>query len=75
MDRAIALGGGRWLAAPGPLAVRVCEPLAPDGFPCAHSLMHAARARMLAELPEPDLHGPGLDSVLPLPAADDTAAG
>jgi 1-acyl-sn-glycerol-3-phosphate acyltransferase len=50
------LGAGRWLPAPGPLHVRLCEPLRPMGYPCAHSLMLAARRSMLAQLPEPDLH-------------------
>lgn len=46
---------GRLLAAPGALAVRLCGPIEPAEHRSVKSLMRAARDRMLAHLPEPDL--------------------
>jgi 1-acyl-sn-glycerol-3-phosphate acyltransferase len=45
----------RLLAAPGPLSVRICEPLAPERYGSARALMHAARRALLEHLDEPDL--------------------
>ena len=52
------LGAGAWLPTPGRLSVNICEPLHPSAFPCAGTLMAAARQRMLERLPEPDLAAP-----------------
>jgi 1-acyl-sn-glycerol-3-phosphate acyltransferase len=45
----------RLLAAPGPLSVRICEPLDPERHGSARNLMHEARRAMLEHLNEPDL--------------------
>jgi 1-acyl-sn-glycerol-3-phosphate acyltransferase len=49
------LPSGRLLASPGALAVRICEPIHAERRESTKRLMHAARQRMLAHLPEPDL--------------------
>ncbi|MEO8465665.1 MAG: lysophospholipid acyltransferase family protein [Gammaproteobacteria bacterium] len=49
------LPAGRLLAAPGPLRVRICEPLHATDEPSARALMHLARRSMLVHLDEPDL--------------------
>jgi 1-acyl-sn-glycerol-3-phosphate acyltransferase len=49
------LGAGAWLLTPGRLTVSICEPLHPGAYPCAGTLMAAARQRILEQLPEPDL--------------------
>jgi 1-acyl-sn-glycerol-3-phosphate acyltransferase len=43
------------LPAPGPLRVRICEPLDPTQHASPRELMHATRRAMLAHLDEPDL--------------------
>jgi 1-acyl-sn-glycerol-3-phosphate acyltransferase len=48
----------RLLAAPGPLRVRICEPLDPARHESARALMQAARRAMLEHLDEPDLAPP-----------------
>lgn len=48
------LPAGAALAAAGPLRVRFCEPLPAARFDSAQSLLHAARAVILAHLDEPD---------------------
>lgn len=53
------LPAGRFFAAPGQLAVRVCEPLPAEDYGSAQALLQAARGAMLAQLGEPDLAGPG----------------
>jgi 1-acyl-sn-glycerol-3-phosphate acyltransferase len=45
----------RLLAAPGPLRVRICDPLDVARHETARDLMQAARRAMLAHLDEPDL--------------------
>ena len=45
----------RLLAAPGPLRVRICEPLDAARYESARDLMQAARSAMLEHLDEPDL--------------------
>jgi 1-acyl-sn-glycerol-3-phosphate acyltransferase len=48
----------RLLAAPGPLRVRICDPLDPARHESARHLMHATRTAMLEHLDEPDLSTP-----------------
>ena len=52
------LPAGRFLPAPGPLRVRICEPVRGGGKPSARELMAATRRAMLARLDEPDLAPP-----------------
>jgi 1-acyl-sn-glycerol-3-phosphate acyltransferase len=54
------LPSGRLLPAPGPLRVRVCEPVRALNEPSARALMAATRRAMLAHLDEPDLAGDAL---------------
>ncbi len=49
------LPSGQFLPAPGPLRVRVCDPLRANGASSARELMEAARRAMLSHLEEPDL--------------------
>ncbi|HEX7081391.1 MAG TPA: lysophospholipid acyltransferase family protein [Gammaproteobacteria bacterium] len=49
------LPSGAFLPAPGPLRVRLCEPLDSAGYRSSRELMRATRAAMLAHLGEPDL--------------------
>jgi 1-acyl-sn-glycerol-3-phosphate acyltransferase len=49
----------RLLAAPGPVSVRICDPLDPARHESARHLMRAARNVMLEHLDEPDLSPPG----------------
>jgi 1-acyl-sn-glycerol-3-phosphate acyltransferase len=49
------LPSGRMLPAPGPLRVRICEPLAAAAHASARGLMQATRHAMLTHLHEPDL--------------------
>jgi 1-acyl-sn-glycerol-3-phosphate acyltransferase len=49
------LPAGRFLCSPGPLRVRICEPVAPRDAATARALMAATRAAMLRHLDEPDL--------------------
>jgi 1-acyl-sn-glycerol-3-phosphate acyltransferase len=49
------LPSGRLLPAPGPLRVRICEPVRMPSQPSARELMVATRRAMLAHLDEPDL--------------------
>jgi 1-acyl-sn-glycerol-3-phosphate acyltransferase len=50
------LPSGRFLPAPGPLRVRICEPVAPSASPSTRELMAKARRAMLDHLDEPDLN-------------------
>jgi 1-acyl-sn-glycerol-3-phosphate acyltransferase len=49
------LPSGRLLPAPGPLRVRICEPVRSLTEPSARELMAATRRAMLEHLDEPDL--------------------
>ena len=49
------LPAGRFLAAPGPLHVRICDPVHATDEPSARALMRLARRAMLVHLNEPDL--------------------
>jgi len=49
------LPAGRILAAPGPLRIRICDPVHATDEPSARALMHLARRAMLTHLDEPDL--------------------
>jgi 1-acyl-sn-glycerol-3-phosphate acyltransferase len=49
------LPAGKFLAAPGPLGVRICDPVPASNDPSARALMQLARRAMLAHLGEPDL--------------------
>jgi 1-acyl-sn-glycerol-3-phosphate acyltransferase len=49
------LPAGRLLAAPGPLRIRICEPVHATDDPSARALMRQARRAMLLHLNEPDL--------------------
>lgn len=51
------LPSGAALPAPGPVEVRVCEPLAAERYASWRALMQAARDAMLEHLGEPDLAG------------------
>ena len=54
------LPAGSLLPAPGPLRVRICEPVRPLCEPSPHKLMVETRRAMLAHLDEPDLAPDGL---------------
>jgi 1-acyl-sn-glycerol-3-phosphate acyltransferase len=54
------LPAGSLLPAPGPLRVRICEPVRSLSEPSARELMAATRRAMLAHLDEPDLAPDGL---------------
>lgn len=58
------------LPAPGPLLVRVCEPLLPAAESSARALAAATRIAMLEHLDEPDL-APPVVTVEPVVAPDD----
>jgi 1-acyl-sn-glycerol-3-phosphate acyltransferase len=49
------LPAGRFFAAPGPLKIRICEPVPSADQPSARTLMLATRRAMLTHLDEPDL--------------------
>jgi len=49
------LPAGHLLAAPGPLRIRICDPVRVTDEPSARALMLLARRAMLAHLDEPDL--------------------
>ena len=49
------LPAGRVLATPGPLRIRICEPVHATDEPSARGLMQLARRAMLLHLDEPDL--------------------
>ena len=49
------LPAGRLLPAPGPLRVRICEPVQAGALPSARELMAETRRAMLVHLDEPDL--------------------
>ena len=49
------LPAGRIFAAPGPLRVRICEPVHATDATSARTLMQLARRAMLLHLDEPDL--------------------
>jgi 1-acyl-sn-glycerol-3-phosphate acyltransferase len=52
----------RVLPAPGPLRVRICEPIDSTQHASARALMYATRHAMLAHLDEPDLAPPSADA-------------
>ena len=58
------LPAGRFLAAPGPLRVRICDPVHAAQEPSARGLMHRTRQAMLRHLDEPDL-APAEDAYMP----------
>ena len=49
------LPAGRLFAAPGPLRIRICDPVHATDEPSARALMQLARRAMLLHLDEPDL--------------------
>ncbi len=49
------LPASRLLATPGPLRIRICDPVHATDEPSARALMQLARRAMLAHLDEPDL--------------------
>lgn len=49
------LPAGRLLAAPGPLRIRICDPVQATDEPSARTLMRLTRRAMLLHLDEPDL--------------------
>jgi 1-acyl-sn-glycerol-3-phosphate acyltransferase len=49
------LPAGRLLPAPGPLRIRICDPVRAHGEPSPQTLMQLARRAMLVHLDEPDL--------------------
>jgi 1-acyl-sn-glycerol-3-phosphate acyltransferase len=57
-----------WLPAPGPVSIRVCEPVEPAAQDSATELLSASRQRLLEWLEEPDL---ARTSVGSSPPADD----
>jgi 1-acyl-sn-glycerol-3-phosphate acyltransferase len=62
----------RLLPAPGPLRVRICEPIDPAQHASARAVMHATRRAMLEHLGEPDL-APATDdprAMRAMPASD-----
>jgi 1-acyl-sn-glycerol-3-phosphate acyltransferase len=58
------LPAGRFLVAPGPLKVRICEPVHSGEEPSARELMHRTRRAMLRHLKEPDL-APAEETYIP----------
>ncbi|MFL2546602.1 MAG: lysophospholipid acyltransferase family protein [Candidatus Rariloculaceae bacterium] len=59
-----------WLPAPGPLGISIGEPIHPDAFDSARSVMLASRASLLAILDEPDLAARDISADSQQPADD-----
>lgn len=63
---------GFMLPRPGPLSIRVCEPLEPRDFGSVEALSAAARRSLLEHLEEPDLE-PAATAILPGPMDPSTS--